>query len=100
METTQMPVNQWLDKNVVFVYSGILFSQEKWRNPAIRHKQMDLEGIMFTEISRIRQILYDIAYMWNIKKRLERWLSEIRGGGGGDWGCVVKGINLQLEDKL
>ena len=28
---------------------------------------MDLENIMFSEISQ-RQILYDITYMWNQKK--------------------------------
>ena len=28
---------------------------------------MDLEGIMLSEIME-RQILYDISYMWNLKK--------------------------------
>ena len=30
---------------------------------------MDLEGIMLSEISRERQILYDLTYMWNLKKK-------------------------------
>ena len=31
---------------------------------------MDLEGILLSEISqRERQILYDIAYMWNLKNQ-------------------------------
>ena len=30
---------------------------------------MDLESIMLSEISQIeRQILYDITYMWNLKR--------------------------------
>ena len=31
-------------------------------------KWMDLESIMLSEISQ-RQILYDITYMWNLKKK-------------------------------
>ena len=31
-----------------------------------KHKWMDLEGIMLSEI-RQRQIPYDITYMWNLK---------------------------------
>ena len=30
---------------------------------------MDLEGTMLSEISRERQILYDLTYMWNLKKK-------------------------------
>jgi len=29
---------------------------------------MDLEGIMLSEMSEERQILYDFTHMWNIKK--------------------------------
>ena len=29
---------------------------------------MDLENIMLSEISQRKQILYDISYMWNLKK--------------------------------
>ena len=29
---------------------------------------MDFEGIMLSEIDRERQILYNITYMWNLKK--------------------------------
>ena len=32
--------------------------------------QMDLEDIMLSEISQIQtQILYDLTYMWNLKKK-------------------------------
>ena len=30
---------------------------------------MVLEGLMLSEISQRRQILYDITYMWNLKKK-------------------------------
>ena len=35
---------------------------------------IDSEGIMLSEISQ-RQILYDIAYMWNLKKGVQMNLS-------------------------
>ena len=58
---------------------------------------MYLEGIMLSEI-RERQILYDITYMYNVKKynklvhitkkkHIHRYREHIRGyqwGGGGD----------------
>ena len=52
---------------------------------------MDLEGIMLSEISRERQILYDLTYMWNLKKKKEHpqkrrsdlWSLEAESGGGG-----------------
>ena len=46
---------------------------------------MDLEDIMLSEISQIQtQILYDLTYMWNLKKknsqkkRSDLWLPEVR----------------------
>ena len=55
---------------------------------------MDLEGIMLSEISRERQILYDLSYMWNLKKKKKKkehpqkrrsdlWSLEAESGGGG-----------------
>lgn len=46
---------------------------------------LDLEGIMLNEL-RERQILYDLVYMWNLKKvpnsqkkRSDLWLLEVEG---------------------
>ena len=40
---------------------------------------MDLEGIMLSEISRERQILYDLTYMWNLKKKKKKKNTHRKG---------------------
>ena len=60
-----------MDKeDVVHIYSGILLSHKKEQNNAI-YSNMDGTRDCHTEWSksdRERWILYDIAYMWNLKK--------------------------------
>ena len=54
----------------------------------------DPEGIMLSEISQRKTTLYDLAYMWNLKKtkqnktktssllqKTDRWFSEVGRGG-------------------
>ena len=48
------------------IYNGILLSHKKERNNTI-HSNMDGPRDYHTEWNVI-QILYDIAYMWNLKK--------------------------------
>ena len=66
MEATQMSINRQMDKNgIVYIHTAmkkndILPFVTTW---------MDLEGILVSEVSqRERQIPYDLAYMWNLKK--------------------------------
>ena len=60
-----------MDKeDVVHIYNGILLSHKKEQNNAIC-SNMDGPRDSHTECSksdRERQISYDIAYMWNLKK--------------------------------
>ena len=68
---------------------------------------MDLESIMLSEI-RQWQILYDLIYMWNLKKQQQQKtkltekeirfvVTRGRGGGGGEIGWRgSKGTNFQL----
>ena len=52
---------------------------------------MNLEGIMLTEISQRKKILYDLTFMWNLKtkqkasqaQRTDWRLPEVGGGGAG-----------------
>ena len=65
-----MSIDRGMNKeDVVHIYHGILFSHKKeWNNPICSN--MDGHRDSHTEWSksdRERQI-YDIAYMWNIKK--------------------------------
>ena len=71
METTQVPINRWMDKkDVIYTLSGILFSHEKGiylpicdnvDGPWAHYAKWD-------ESDRERQVLYNIIYMWNLKK--------------------------------
>ena len=58
-----------MDKDVVYIHNGILLGLEKEGHPAFVTTGMDLEGIMLSEISRQRQILYGVTYMWNLSKK-------------------------------
>ena len=67
-----------MDKeDVVHIYNGILLSHKKEQNNAIC-SNMDGPRDCHTEWSksdREKQISYDIAYMWNLKKEVQRNLS-------------------------
>ena len=66
-----MSINRGMDKeNVVHIYNGTLPSHKNEQNNAIC-SNMDGPRDCNTEWSksdRERQISYDIAYMWNLKK--------------------------------
>ena len=90
-----------MDKeNVVHVYNGILLSHQKQWNNAICGN-MDELGDYHTKWSksdRERQISYDIAYMWNLKKMIQMNLftkqkqtHRLREGTYGYWGKGLQG---------
>ena len=89
-----MSIDRWMDKEdvvyiifiYIYIYSGILFSHKKEWNNAICHnmdgprdyhtkwsksdrKKQTSYDITYTDIER--QILYDIAYMLNLKKKIQ-----------------------------
>ena len=52
------------EEDIVPVYNGILLNHKKeWNNAICK----DMEIIILSEV-RQRQISYNIAYMWNLKK--------------------------------
>ena len=61
-----------MDKeDVVHMYSGVLLNPKKEWNNAIC-SSMDLEIVTVGEVSQAkRQILYDITFMWNLKKTIQ-----------------------------
>lgn len=64
MKISQMPINRRMDKkDVVYTYNGM---RKKEILPFVT-TWMDLEPITLSELSQ-RKVLYDIAYMWNLKK--------------------------------
>ena len=70
-----MSVNRRIDKeNVVHVYNAILVSCEKEQHSAICNNMDDLEIVILSEVKSDteRQISYDMAYMWNLKKKKKK----------------------------
>ena len=69
METTQIPIIGWMNKNEVgYIYNGILFNHEKGGYP---YDSMDGPWEYYTKRNRSdgeRQVVYDITYMWNLKQ--------------------------------
>ena len=66
-----MSIDRWMDKeDVVYIYNGILLSQKKneimpfaatWMNSRDCHTE-------WSKSDREREISYDIAYNWNLKR--------------------------------
>ena len=55
---------------VVYTYNGILFSLKQEGNPIICDNMDGLLGYdaKWSKSDREKRILYDLAYMWNLKK--------------------------------
>ena len=62
-----MPINKWIDKDVEYLYNGILHNLTKEWNYAIC-SNTDRPRDYHTKWARHRHISYDITYMWNLKK--------------------------------
>ena len=80
METTQMSINRWLDKDVVHTYNGILSSRKKGWNNAICNNMNTTRDYhtkwSMSEREREREIPYDITYMWNLKYDTNEFICE------------------------
>ena len=71
MEAIQEPINRWLTyQDMVYIHNGILLSHKKERIIAM-FRNMNEPREYYTWWSkqyRQKQILYDIIYMWKLKK--------------------------------
>ena len=65
-----MSIDRWMAKeDMVHIYNGILIIKKEWNNAICSN--MDGPKDYHTKWSKSekeRQISYDIAYMWNLKK--------------------------------
>ena len=64
-------MDRWMDKeNVVPIYNGTLLSHKKeWNNAICSNMNGPRDyHTKWSKSDRERQILYDITYMWNLKK--------------------------------
>ena len=57
---------------MICIYNGMLLSQEKkeWNFATCNHMDgLGGHGAKWNKSDRERQILYDITYLWNLKKK-------------------------------
>ena len=90
-----MSIDRGMDKeDVVHIYNGIYSAIKRNEIMSFMTTWKDPEGIMLSEISQRKTTLYDLAYMWNLKKtkqnktktssllqKTDRWFSEVGRGG-------------------
>ena len=62
-----MSINRGMDKDVVPIYSGALLSHKRHEIGSSIEMWIELETVIHSEVSQ-KQILYIIAYMWNLEK--------------------------------
>ena len=73
-----MSINREMDKDMLHTYNGILLSHKKeWNNAICRN--MDGSEDYHTKWSKTkeRQISYNIAYKWNLKKGTNELIYKI-----------------------
>ena len=71
-----MSINRWMDKEgVVHIYNGILLSHKKeWNNAICGNTDGPKDyHTKWSTPDWERQISYDIAYMWTLKKKWYKW---------------------------
>ena len=95
MEATYMPIDRWIDKEVVVhIYNGILLSHKKEWNWVI-FRDVDGSRDCHTEWSKLerkKQISYINGYVWNLEKWY-RWTSL----QGRNWDTDVE--NKRIDTK-
>ena len=65
-----MSINGGMDKeDMIHIYKGILLRNTKEQNNAIAATRMYPETAIWSEVSQTQKDKYDIAYMWNLKKK-------------------------------
>ena len=66
METTQVPINRWTDKeDVIYLYSEIWLHHGKWNIALCSNMEEPRE--YHTKWSKSKKDKYGITYMWNLK---------------------------------
>ena len=74
MEANLMSIDKWLNKDVAYIYNGILLSHKKEWNNAIC-SNVDGPGDYYTKLDSEKQISYEITHMWNLIKMMQKNLS-------------------------
>ena len=104
MEATYMSINRWVDKEVVYIHNGILFSHKKERMP-FAATWMDLEIIILSEVSQKEKDEYHmisfICEIWSMtqmnlskeQKQTHRYIEETYGCQG-EWGWGRDGFGI------
>ena len=98
-----------MNKEVVHIYNGILFSHKRKEIVPFAKMWVDLQAVIYSEISQkeTKCILYNITYVWNERystdelickaeigtqmQRTNIWIPSAGKGMDelGDWGCHI-----------
>ena len=77
---TCMSISGWMGKEEVeYMYGGILVNHKKEGNAAVCQSVDRAWGHYTNEVSRGRQMVHGITYMWNLKKSNSEFLSWLSG---------------------
>ena len=76
METTEVSIDRWMNiKNVVYIYSEIILSHDKW-NHAISKTLLDLEDNVLSEINQTEKDIYGMISLKCLIQRKIKWTSK------------------------
>lgn len=84
-ETTQVSINRWTDKDVAFVYNGILFGYEEYEILPFAKTWVDLEGdMLWNKLNRekTKMILLHIESFFFLKSNSLKQNRKVAGGWG------------------
>ena len=71
MEATWTSMDRGMDKDVVHINNEILpVTKREWNNAICTNMDRDYHT-KWSKSDRVRQISYDITYVWNLKKRIQ-----------------------------
>ena len=64
------PTGEWMNKNVVYLYNGMLFKNTTEWSTDVCHAWMNLDNIMLSWRSQTQKIMcWKIPFIWNVQNR-------------------------------
>ena len=80
MEATELSINRWMDKDLVYLYNRTLFGHKKRIKSAIGNNMDGPRGYnaKWNKSDRERQISYDFTHMWDLRNKTNKQTKKNR----------------------